>query len=103
MELRAMTSDDLQAFDEIDGTIEATNYLHVERSGEGMALTWKIEERPLRQKSNEPSRASDDVQFIARQIATGTDEGVAMVAEHDGQIVGAMIAQMRPDNGTVLL
>src|SRR5436190_2254220 len=103
MELRAMTSDDLREFDEIDGTIEATHYLHVERTGQGMALTWKIEERALRQKTNEPGRLSDDLQFVAKQIAAGAEEGVAMVAEHDGAIVGAMIAQMRPDNGTMLL
>src|SRR6266550_1986727 len=103
MELRAMTSEDLGEIDEIDGAIESTHYLHVERSGEGIGLMWKLEERALRQKMVEPGRFGDEARFVAKQIAGGAEEGLAMVAEHEGRIVAALVAVARPENSTVML
>jgi ribosomal protein S18 acetylase RimI-like enzyme len=102
MQLRPMTPADLAALDEIDATIESASYLHVDRErGEGLSAKWSVGERPLRERMIEPNRLSDEGRFMARQIASGADEGVAMVADHDGQIVGMVIAQMDPARRTL--
>ena len=77
MELRAMTSSDLSQLDDIDATIESMQYIHVECSGEGLAMQWRLEERPLREKLIQPLRMSDEIRFLAKQFATGGDEGLA--------------------------
>src|SRR3954447_11097351 len=45
MQIRPATSDDLERLIDIDGTIESSQYLHVERGGEGLAASWRLEER----------------------------------------------------------
>ena len=45
MEIRSATAQDLDRLIEIDGTIESTRYLFVDRSGEGLAMAWRLEER----------------------------------------------------------
>jgi N-acetylglutamate synthase-like GNAT family acetyltransferase len=103
MELRAMTGADVSQLDEIDGTVESTHYLHLDRAGEGIALSWKLEERPLRQTLIEPGRLTDEAKFRTKQIATGIEEGTTLVAEHDGQLIAMLVAQPRPENMTMVL
>jgi ribosomal protein S18 acetylase RimI-like enzyme len=97
MELRPAISADLPGVIEIDATIESHRYLHIDRSGEGLNVHWKIEDRPLRERLITTAVLTDDHQFSYRQIVTGIDDGLAQVAEHDGQIVAAMLAQPRLD------
>jgi ribosomal protein S18 acetylase RimI-like enzyme len=103
MEIRPVQPADLIALIEIDGTIESLNYLHVDRSGEGLAVQWKVEERPLRTKWIDRNRPADELQFLLKQVASGIDEGIALLAEHDGAMIGSMLAQPVPQFGTMRL
>ena len=44
--------------------IESPEYLHLEKSGEGLSVTWKLSERQLREKRVERNRLSDDAAFV---------------------------------------
>lgn len=96
MLIRPLQPEDLDLLDEIDATIESTDYLHVNQEGEGLSRRWDVSMRPLRQKLIEPNRMSDKSRFLARQIATGMDEGVALVAAHRNQIAALLLARMDP-------
>jgi len=91
-----MTAGDVDAVVEIDGTIESLRYLHVEKSGEGLALTWAIQERPLREKLIQPNAFDDERLFGLKQVAGGIDEGFAVVAEHEGTVAASAVAQLDP-------
>jgi ribosomal protein S18 acetylase RimI-like enzyme len=95
MEIRAMTPADLDAVKDIDATAESSQYLHIERTGEGLELSWKTQLRPLREKRTLRHALELEHLFTIKQIVTGGDEGIALVAEHDGHAVAAAIA--RPD------
>jgi len=84
MQLRTVTPVDLDLLTEIDATIESSHYLHVERSGEAMSPGWRLQERPLRERMVRPNPIDDERRLILKMIATGADEGVALLAEHDG-------------------
>lgn len=103
MQIRPATTADLDGIDEIDATIDSTRYLHIERSGEGLGLGWRTEERSLRQKLIEPNRLSDEQRFSIRQIAGGIEEGIALVAEHGDRPVALLAAQPRPARGVMKL
>src|SRR5258706_13646817 len=94
MQIRPAISSDIDRLLDIDGTITSNNYLHVDKSGEGSALTWKLEERPLRSKLIESNRLDDEMQFAARQIVGGIEEGLMIVADHEGNVVASLIAQL---------
>src|SRR5579862_6959922 len=78
MEIRPVNSEVLNRIAHIDGTIESSLYLHVERGGEGLSAHWKLEERPLRQKLIERNLPSDEQRFMLKQIVTGIEEGIAL-------------------------
>lgn len=103
MHIRNATPSDLDQLIEIDGTIESIEYLHLERTGEGLAMGWKLQPRPLRSKSIEPNAMDDDRRFLLKQIVTGADEGFALVAEHDDVPVGLLIAQIQHEHKTLKL
>jgi ribosomal protein S18 acetylase RimI-like enzyme len=98
-----MTPKDLPELLEIDGTVESSRYLHLDRAGEGMAVRFSLEDRPLREKVIHANRLGDEVQFLARQIATGADEGIAVVAEHEGRVVAMLLAQADAAHGTLAI
>jgi GNAT superfamily N-acetyltransferase len=93
MDIRRLTSEDLRGLAEIDGTIDSSEYLHITRGGEALALNFAIELRPLRERTIQPNRLNDEISFLAKQIASGADEGFALVAEHNGGIVAMLLAQ----------
>lgn len=101
MQIRPVVPADLECLRDIDGVVESTDYLHLEQSGEGMVLTWKLEKRPLREKLIESNPLNDDTHFAVKQIATGADEGLGLVAEHENLPVGLMIAQPRYEQGAL--
>ncbi len=69
MQIRAVTADDLADLQEIDGTVESSDYLHVETSaGEGMLAAWLLERRKARQKLIDPNRLNDEASFTLKQI-----------------------------------
>jgi ribosomal protein S18 acetylase RimI-like enzyme len=96
MEIRPVQPADLGDLVDIDGTIESGQYLHVDRSGEGLSVTWKVDERPLRERRIDPNRLGDEPQFLLKQIVTGADEGAALLAEHDEMKVALLLAQADP-------
>jgi ribosomal protein S18 acetylase RimI-like enzyme len=91
MEIRAMTAADLEGVKDIDATGESSQYLHIEKTGEGLAVSWKTQIRPLREKRAHRHALDDERAFALKQIVTGMDEGVALVAEHDGRPVAAAV------------
>ena len=101
MEIRPIRPPDLDRLIDIDGTIESLDYLHVEHSGEGVAGSWRIEKRPLRDKRMERNQPSDETQFLLRQITTGAEEGLALLADHDGINVATLVARLEPEFGTL--
>jgi ribosomal protein S18 acetylase RimI-like enzyme len=103
MEIRPITQADLRFLGDIDATIETTHYLHLEKSGEGISMSVKLEARALREKKIISFPIDDDLSMSYRQIATGADEGIALVAEHEGQLVAAAIAQPQPVHATMRL
>src|SRR5688500_14306342 len=97
MEIRPAKPADLDDVAEIDGTIESASYLHLDRAGEGLAVSWKLAERPLREPRILPNRMDDERRFLLKQVSTSMiDDGLALVAEHDGTAVALLLAQVEP-------
>jgi len=86
-----MTAADLEGVKDIDATGESSQYLHIEKIGEGLAVSWKTQIRPLREKRVHRHALDDDRAFMLKQIVTGMDEGIALMAEHDGRPVAAAV------------
>jgi GNAT superfamily N-acetyltransferase len=101
MQIRVAVPTDLPGLEEIDGTIVSSQYLHLDRAGEGFDLSWKLAERPLREKRTLPNRLGDERQFLVKQIATGRDEGIVLIAEHEDVPVAMLLAQVEPAYGTL--
>ena len=97
MDIRAMTVQDLERLVDVDGTIESSQYLHLDRTGEGLAVAWKLEERQLRQKLIEPNAITDETQFVLKQLVLGAEEGLALAVEHEGTLVGSLAAVIDPE------
>jgi GNAT superfamily N-acetyltransferase len=103
MEIRSMAANDLEALKDIDATAESSQYLHIERGGEGLAASWRMEVRPLREKRVHRHGLDDERQFVIRQIVTGAEEGFALVAEHEGRPVAAGAAILDRSAGVLRL
>lgn len=101
MEIRPVRPGDLDRLIDIDGTIESTHYLHIEHSGQGAWASWRIEERPLREKRMERNPPSDETWFVLKQVATGVEEGAALLAEHDQVNVALLIAHHDAEHHTL--
>ncbi|HSU68960.1 MAG TPA: GNAT family N-acetyltransferase [Tepidisphaeraceae bacterium] len=101
MEIRPVRPPDLDRLIDIDGTIESSDYLHVERSGEGFTGGWKIEQRALREKRMDRNAPTDETLFLLRQIVNGADEGFALLANHDGINLALLVAKLEPDFRTL--
>jgi RimJ/RimL family protein N-acetyltransferase len=101
MELRPVQPADLDLLSEIDGTIASTEYLHVERGGEGLGAAWRLHERPLRERLVRSNPIDDERSFDLKSIVTGANEGIAMLAEHDGVPVALGAAILEPARGTL--
>lgn len=94
MDIRRLLSSDLVQLADIDAAIDSSEYLHITRTGEALALNFALEIRSLRERSIQPNRISDEVNFAAKQIASGADEGLVLVAEHDSHIVAFLLGQI---------
>ncbi len=101
MQIRPGTIADLDRLADIDGTVESSRYLHLEQSGEGLAASWRLEERPLRERVIDPNRLGDEAAFLVKQIVSGADEGMVLVAEHDEAPVALLVAHLRPERQTL--
>ena len=103
MELRPATVADVDAVLEIDGTVESHRYLHVEQAGDGLDVRWSTQDRPLRERLILPRPMDDEQRFTFGQVAAGHDDGQATVVVHDGELVGAVLAQADPPTGVLRL
>ena len=74
MEIRPATPADLDRLTDIDATIDSTRYLHLHREGEGLTATFKLEDRPLREKLVDPNRPERRPALLA-QAGGGRDRG----------------------------
>jgi ribosomal protein S18 acetylase RimI-like enzyme len=98
---RPATLADLDRVLDIDGTIESSEYLHLERSGEGLSAEWKLDVRPLRTRLIQSNALDDAQRFALKQIIGGADEGIALVVEHDDAPVALAAAQLRAERGAL--
>src|SRR5947207_652711 len=103
MQIRPAVAHDLEQLTDIDGTITSADYLHVEKTGEGFAQNWKIDQRPLRSKLIEPNPIDDETRFSMKQVVGGIEEGLALVAEHEGLVVASLVAQLEAAHSTLRL
>lgn len=101
MEIRPVRPPDIDRLIDIDGTIESHDYLHVDRTGEGFGGTWRLDKRALREKKMDRNQPSDETQFLLRQVTLGAEEGIALLAEHDGINVAVLVARHEPEFGTL--
>lgn len=97
MDLRPLGPADVDLLRDIDATSESTRYLHVDESGQELGLTWRLEERPLREKRLAPHALTDDQLFLARQIASGHIEGLALTMDYDGDLRALLLATFETD------
>src|SRR3954454_12767400 len=96
MEIRPATAGDLDRLTDLDATIESSKYLHLERTGESLAVGFRLEQRPLRSKLVDNNALDDERRFALRQVLGGIEEGVGLAAEHEGDLVGLAVAQVDP-------
>lgn len=108
MQIRPVTPRDLALLSEVDGTIESSRYLHVERTAaaadaadDRFAVGWRVQERPLRERLVRSNPIDDEVALALRLVATGADEGTALMVEHDGLPVALVAAAPDPVRGTL--
>jgi RimJ/RimL family protein N-acetyltransferase len=99
MQIRPMTAPDLLTVGDIDSVIDSSQYLHLVRSGQGVDISWKLEGRPIREKTIITNPIGAELEFQLRQIVSGNEEGLALVAEHDEQPIGLLLAQPDPASG----
>ena len=103
MEIRTAQNSDLARIAEIDGTVDSARYLHLDRAGEGMEVSFKLEERPLRERLIDRNALDDDRRFALKQVIAGIEDGMALAAEHDGDLIALAVAQYQPAAGTLEL
>jgi N-acetylglutamate synthase-like GNAT family acetyltransferase len=103
MNMRAMTAADLELLSEIDATVQSTKYLHVEQSGEGLSVGWRVEERALREGRAASNAVNEDLAFSYKQVASGIEDGVAAVTDRDGLLLAALLAIPRPERKVMQL
>ncbi|MCC7351001.1 MAG: GNAT family N-acetyltransferase [Phycisphaerales bacterium] len=101
MEIRPVSSTDLNQLMEIDGTIEAAEFLFIEQAGQGADTRWNLQPRPLRQKQTVANRLDDERWFAIRQIVSGADEGLVLMADHQQLPVALVAAQPRPQRNVL--
>ncbi len=93
--IRPMTSADVARLAEIDSNFESPLYLDVVKEIEGLNVTWHLIERPL----DEPFVCTDfdfddkERREIAQRMET--DDGLWLVAESAGRLVGAVDVQQQ--------
>ena len=68
MQIRPAIRTDIEMFRDIDGVVESTSYLHLDRAGDRLAFSIKIEPRPLREKLIQANRLEEDALFTYRQV-----------------------------------
>jgi ribosomal protein S18 acetylase RimI-like enzyme len=103
MHIRPANPDEIDRLLDIDGTIESTEYLHVDRIGEGLSAGWSMQIRPLREKLIQPNAMDDDIRFVLKQITGGAEEGLVLMAEHEDAPVALALAHSRPEQGLIHL
>lgn len=103
MDIRPAKAPDIDAIRDIDAVIHSTQYLHVDRTGQGLEMSLRIEPRTRREKLVAANPLTDDLAFVLRQITAGADDGIALVLDYKAQLVASLIAQPRPDRGVMQL
>jgi RimJ/RimL family protein N-acetyltransferase len=97
MEIRAGRLSDLDHLIDLDGTIESTAYLHVDAAApegvEGLAMAFRLEERPLREKRIDRNDVGEDARFALKQLLGGVEDGIVRAVEHDGHVMALAAAR----------
>jgi ribosomal protein S18 acetylase RimI-like enzyme len=103
MQIRPAQPDDLERPIDIDGTVESAQYLHLERAGEGLAQSWRLDERQAREKLIDRNTADEGQRFALKQIVSGIQEGIVLVGEHGDRLVALAMAQPEVESKTLRL
>lgn len=101
MQIRPATASDMARLADIDATIESSQYLFLDRAGDGLELSWRLEARPLREKLIQSNPIDDERSFALKQIVDRIDEGIALLGEHSDQAVALALARPDPAYGTM--
>lgn len=101
MNIRLSQLPDLERLTEVDATIESLNYLHIERTGEGLESRWQLIVRPLPSKLIESNALTTDVQFEIKQLLLGVEDGICIGLEMDGELVAHCAAKIELASGTL--
>jgi N-acetylglutamate synthase-like GNAT family acetyltransferase len=103
VEIRTAQPSDLEHLGDIDGTVDSAHYLHLERSGDGLDISFAFQARPLRQRLIQGNVLDDDMRFAIKQVVMGIEEGVAVVAEHEDNLIAMAAAQVQAAGRTLEL
>lgn len=98
-----MTTADVAMLNDIDATIDTSEYLHLDVTGEGLSRRFSIEPRKLRERSIRSNALGDELAFAIKQVVAGIEDGWHRAGEHDGVLVCAAVARLRPDAGVIQL
>lgn len=102
MQIRPLKSSDLELIDEIDATIDSARYHHVDRVVDAGHVRFNIEDRELSSRRVESNTIGDELRFTLKQTAAGIEDGLALVIEHDGVPIGALLARVALDDVTLV-
>lgn len=95
MELRAAHLADLSMLLDIDGTIRSPGYVHVSAACPGVSGSFALEPRTLSRAWEDRNLLGDELSFQLKQVLQGVEEGVALLAELEGEVVGSLLAAER--------
>lgn len=98
---RPLKTDELALLTDIDGTVQSSRYLHLNRSLTEFGASWSLEPRDLRERLIDPNRIDETTAFAFRQIVGGIEEGIALCIELQGEPVAALVAQPRVELRTL--
>ncbi len=94
MTIRPLRHSDLRQLRDIADVITATEYVHVDRVGDGIDTQWRLVLRPVRQPLQLAQGLPEDLAFSLRMLAGAAEddasagaEGIALVAEYDGRLI----------------
>lgn len=102
--IREMTVEDLPRLSEVDPNFVSDSILKVQKSGDGMEITWCLVEHRLSKPFDKGRRydlKKSDIEDIRRRLEQG--KGLYLVAEDGGQIIGMLDLELETWNNTAWL
>lgn len=105
IELRELRSSDVPNLTQIRPTYKSKTVLHVERSGSGLEIFWRLNEQPLAVPFNKGAGYDFD-EFVQADIAerlSRPDDTYQRVAEYRGRLIGFVEVELQYWNNSAIL